>query len=281
MTDPDDGPYAPSVFMMDYDLPPGGSVVIPPMPRTDGGLIVSVKTAVMEAMRDSLSNVRMFSKGQKVTVSLDYPVVEQSYPGIWVQFTVSKLNRAGMGHEIPVQDVDTGEWSFVQEWTFEGRVTLTIAALDSQTRDRFADALVMALAFARTPQLSITKPQEDTKAHRSLITALDENPYVALTLNTDTIICGGESASMGTPWAENMLTYENNFSFDMLGQFNLAFTNDGLYTLARIDPNFSASATGQAYQPQQWIDQVPRPPYGSGPYPGGSQNPGNVDAPVL
>jgi hypothetical protein len=281
MTNPDSGPYAPSVFIVDYQLPDGGTIVIPPMPRSSGGIIESVKTSLMEAILDAVSGVTLFQKGQKVFVSLDYPLIPVHYPGIWVQFSLTKLNRAGMGHEVPVQDDNTGNWSFIQEWTFEATATLTVVALDSITRDRISDALIMTLAFARTPQLSATKPQADTKQNRSLITALDENPYVALTLNTDTITPGGESASMGTPWQDDVLTYENNFSIGMLGQFNIAFTNDGLYTLARIDPNFTVSATAQGYEPQQWLDNIPHPPYGSGPYPGGSQNPANVDYPVL
>jgi hypothetical protein len=281
MTNPDNGPYAPSVFIVDYQLPPGGTVVIPPMPRSGGGVIQTMKTSMMEALLDGFQATTIFDKDQKIYIGLEYPLIPERYPGVWVQFSLTKLNRAGLGHEVPVQDVDSGVWSFIQEWTFEARATMTIAALKSVERDRIADALIMLLAFARTPQLSITKPQEDTKQSRSLITALDENPYIAMTLNTDTIICGGESASMGTPWQENALTYENSFSVDMLGQFNLAFTNDGLYTLARIDPNFTVAASAQGYQPQQWIDNIPHPPYGSGPYPGGSQNPANTGYPVL
>ncbi len=234
-------------------------------------------------MRDALQSTSLFVTGQAVYIDLDYPMQQVQYPGIWVQFAVTKLNRAGIGHEITVQNPDTGKWSFIQEWMFMGRITLTICALKSIDRDRLADALIANIAFARTPELLLTMPQADTKQNRSLITALDENPYVAMTLNTDTIIPGGQSVSMGTPWKDDLLTYEDNYSFDLVGEFNLQFTNDGTYTLARIDPYFNVgNATNVPYNPTQWLDAVPTAPIGGGlRNPSGQMNPANINIPAF
>jgi hypothetical protein len=278
--DTGDDNLAPSIFFSDYQQPPAGSTIIPHLPRSEGGLIQSVKTAMLAALRETLRGTSLFiQNGRELYIDLDYPLVPEQYPGMWVQFSPTKLNRAGLGHEVPVQDTTTGGWSFIQEWTFTGSVTITIAALDSRTRDRLSDALIMMLAFARTPQLVITKPQEDTKAYRSLLETLDENPYVAMTINTDVITPGGQSASMGTPWQNDALTYEDTYSFDMVGQFNISFANDGLYLLSRIDPRVQVMEQGQPYEPQFWTDTPNNGPYGSGPGPGGSQNPTNVDFP--
>lgn len=266
--------------MADYDFPPGGSVQIPPLPRSDGGLIESVKMSFVQALRDSMQGVSLFVKGQKVGISLEYPMERLNYPSIWVQFSITKLNRSGIGHELQVQDPDTHVWSFIQEWTFMGRVTLTVLALDSTTRDRLSDSLIANLAFARPPEILLTAPQADTKQNRSLITALDENPYVAMTLQLDTIIPGGQTASMGTPFKDDILTYEDNYSFDLVGQFNLQFNHDGMYTLARIDPNFSLSDTHEPYNTAVW--QPPVGPPGNSPGNGSGQiNQGNTDYPVL
>lgn len=285
MSNPDDGPYAPSVFMADYSLPPPGTIVVPPLPRSDGGLIQSVKSATVLAMRDALQGTSMFVDSQAVYVDLEYPMKEVQYPGIWVQFSVTKLNRAGIAHEITVQDPDTHQWSFIQEWNFTGRITLTICALKSIDRDRLADSLIASLAFARTPQLLATMPQADTKQYRSLITALDENPYIGMTLQLDTIIPGGQQVSAGTPWKDDILTYEDSYSFDLVGQFNLQFTHDGLYSLARIDPNFSVGETQQPYDPSLWLDAVPTGPLAGGlRHPSGGVNTANttnIDFPVL
>lgn len=278
--DTGDDNLAPSIFFSDYAQPPAGSTIIPHLPRSEGGLIQSVKSAMMAALREALRGTSLFIQGDReLYIDLDYPLTQQQYPGIWVQFSSTKLNRAGLGHEVPVLDETSGNWIFIQEWTFTGTVTITIAALDSRSRDKLADTIIMMLAFARTPQLVITKPQEDTKQNRSLIEVLDDNPYVAMTINTDVITPGGQSASMGTPWQPDALTYEDTYSFDMVGQFNISFANDGLYLLSRIDPRVQVTEQGQPYESQFWLDSPVNGPYGSGPAPGGSQNPANVDFP--
>jgi len=276
-----DDNYAPSVFMSDYDFPPGGTEVLPHLPRSDGGLIESVKTATVQALRDGLQGSSFFDKNQKITISLEYPMEEVHYPSVWVQFSITKLNRSGVGHEIPVKAED-GTWSFIQEWTFMGRITLTVLALKSITRDKISDSLVVALAFARPPELLLTQPQADTKQNRSLITALDENKYVALTLQLDTLIPGGQTATPGTPFKDDILTYEDSWSFDLVGQFNLQYSNDGMYTLAEILPNFQSPYTNTPYNQGQWVPPVPNTPPGLAPFDSSGQtNVGNIDYPAL
>lgn len=270
--------WAPSVFISDQNFPPGGTVVIPPLPRSDGGLIQSVKGAMLTALRDALGNTTMFDKKSPIYVDLDYPLVQTQYPGVWVQFTVSKLARAGLGHEVPVQNEDE-TWSFIQEWTFMGTVSLTVVALKSRDRDKISDALIAMLAFARTPQLVITKNQADVKQNRALLNALDNNPYVAISINTDTITPGGQQATQGTPWQNDALIYEDTYSFDMVGQFNIKFSNDGLYTLSRIDPVLDVISGTPEYNEVLWADQPPFQP-GSAPAFGGAGNPANVDFPM-
>jgi hypothetical protein len=245
------------------DIPHRGKVFPLFFSRSEGAIVM--------ALRDALQKTTLFDPGQAVYIDLEYPMRQVQYPGIWVQFSTTKLNRSGIGHEVTVQDPDTGVWSFVQEWTFLGRVTLTIAALRSIDRDRLADALIANIAFARPPNLLLTQPQADTKQYRSLITALDENPYVSMTLNTDTIVPGGQTISMGTPWKDDELTYEDNYSFDLVGQFNLQFSHDGVYSLAAIEPNLSVMNGAQPYNPSLWLDAIP-----SGPVGGGLGNPGGT-----
>jgi hypothetical protein len=268
--------------MSDYDLPEAGTVVIPPLPRSQGGLIQSVKEATIEGIRDALQNTGLSLKEQSVYVGIEYPNDPAQMPGAWVNFAITKLNRAGLGHEITVQDPDTSEWSFIQEWIFTGKITITIAALSSLERDRLADAIIAMIAFARAPELLLTKPQADTKQHRSLLTSLDENPYVGMTLNTDVINPGGPQIAMGTPWKEDILTYEDSYSIDVVGQFNLQFTHDGLYTLSRIDPNWTYESVAPEYRPELWLDAAPVHPVGGGlTNPGGQVNTGNTNIPAM
>src|SRR5208282_3577243 len=125
--------------------------------------------------------------GQPVYVDIEYPLEATQYPGIWVQFSPTQVQRAGLSEEAWVKDAD-GSWCPIQAWQFTGRVVLAIVALKSIDRDQLADVVVMNLAFARTPDTYIiTQPTQDTRRYRSLIAALDNNPYVSMTLSTDII----------------------------------------------------------------------------------------------
>ena len=279
------GPYAPSIFAADYEQPAPGSVVIPMMPRSEGGPIVAVKTAMVQALRTAMGGMSLFDEDQKVYIDLDYPMVPAQYPGIWVQFSLTKLNRQGLAQEVQVQGPPDADgyptWTFVQEWMFEGRVTMTVVGLKSKDRDRLSDALIAMLAFARPPERVLTRTQADTKADRGFITSLDNNPYIAITVSTDTIIVSGEQDALGTPWAADIMSYISTFGFDCIGQFNMGFSHDGLYVLTQITQDITPSVPQQPYEPAFWLDKAPNVPYSGAPYPGGSQNPPNVNYPAL
>lgn len=217
------------------DDPNPAFLVNQPLPKSEGGLIEAVKRAAVTGLRDALQGMDLRLEGKKLYIDLEYPMEEAQYPGIWVQFSPTKLSRAGIGHELPVRDGDT--WALIQEWEFTGRITLSLAAIKSLDRDRLADLVIANLAFARAPDLVLTKPAEDTRRYRSLITALGQNPYVAMTLNTDTIYPGGQDVNPGAPWAggDNVLVYTDSYAIDVLGHFNVKFNQDGIYTLARLD----------------------------------------------
>jgi hypothetical protein len=235
----DDELFAPSVFMADYDLPEPSTVANEPMPRaTEGGMVEMVKRAVVTAVREAVTNVGMTINDQPIHIDLEYPTKEVHYPGIWVQFSPTSVKRAGIGHEAMVKDGD-GNWCPIQEWEFQGRVTLSIVALKNKDRDRISDMVRGVLAFARPIDLVLTKPTEDTKQHRALLATITENPYIAMTPNTDVIYQSGQGVDVGVPWQDdardNTLVYTDGHAFDVLGQFNVKFRHDGLYELARID----------------------------------------------
>lgn len=238
--------FANSIFTADLTVPSPGSEVPEIIPGSEGGVIEAVKRAVVMALREALTRTNITVNGSPVYVDLEYPMKKEQYPGIWVQFSIVKLNRAGISHEVWVQDANLN-WTPIQEWMFNGRVTLTIVALKSLERDRIADSIISMFAFSRTPELVITQPNANTKQYRALLTALDQNPYVAMTLNTDTITPGGQSASMDVPWQQDVLAYEDSYSFDLLGNFNIKFTHDGAYTLSRVDtaPTIARDRIGQ------------------------------------
>lgn len=209
------------------------------------GMIETVKRAVMNGLREALSGTALnhLVNGTEVTVDMEYPIEKEHYPGIWVQFSFSEIVQAGIGHEPLIKNVITPatadypeevNWEPVREFQFKGRVTLTIVALSSLERDRLADAVITMLAFSRPPNNVMTNPTEDTKQFRQLIGSLAENPYVSLTINHDQITPGGQAMTTGVPWDEEIPGYEDTYSFDILGQTNIVFRNDGTYSLRNV-----------------------------------------------
>lgn len=255
-----DPTYGPDMFYSDITVPDPTTVLNAPLPRawSAGGVIESVKRAVVEGVRDAFAATTMGNvDGSQFYIDIEYPIEVERYPGLWVQFSLTNVSNAGLGMETWTKD-DDNNWGPIHECSFEGRITLTIAALSSKDRDRLADAVLAQLAFSRPPDLVLRDPRKDAKQMRGLITALDNNPYVSMTLNTDQVISGGETASNGVPWAPNVLLYENNFSVTCVGQFNMRFSQEGVYELAEIRPLPSRMADSVAYDPIQWVGLPPR-----------------------
>lgn len=243
----DEDRYAPSVFMSDLDIQDNLGDVNESLPRgTEGGIVETVKRAIVTAVREALSNTGMTivsavtpgsadeqGAANTVYVDVEYPMKRLHYPGVWVQFSSTSLRRAGIDQEAWVQRDD--EWCPVQEWEVQGRVTLTVVALDNKSRDRLADTIISLLAFSRPPNIVLTDPAKDAKQFRALKMALADNPHISMTLNTDVLYPGGQQTNIGTPFAQDMLAYEDSYAFDLLGQFNILHRYDGVLTLERID----------------------------------------------
>jgi hypothetical protein len=231
------GPYGPTAFWSDehppVDLLTQVNDTLPG--STPGGLIEAVKRAVVTGLRDAVTTADLQVNGSGISIDLEYPLEEERYPGIWVQFSITKFTRAGIGQEVAYQDPNTGTWTPIQTFTFSGRVTLSIVALTNKDRDQLADSVIAMLAFTRTPEVWVTQPSQDTKQYRGLLASLDNNPFVSLTLNTDVINCGGQGVEVGVPWQPDKLAYTDNYSFDLLGQTQIRFMHDGAYTLSNVN----------------------------------------------
>lgn len=250
----------PDMFYWDNPGPSPATQPNEPLPRAwaQGGMIESVKRAVITGLRESFAEASMLTdlSNEKYYIDIEYPTDITNYPAIWVQFAIESLSRAGLGMETWVQDPATGGWTAIQEWMFNGRITLTIAALSSKDRDRLADSVIAHLAFSRPPDLVIRNKQQDTKQYRGLITTLENNPFVRMTLNLDQINSGGQTVTNGVPWAQNILLYEDNYAVTCQGQFNMQFSNDGVYTLNAINAVPSLLSDNVAYNPAQWLGTV-------------------------
>lgn len=223
------------------------------IPGSVGGPIESVKTAVILALREAVTGTTLnhLVNGDKIKIDQEYPMVPEKYPGIWVQFSFTKLQNAGLAQEALVRSVENENtpqeyvnWEPVREFMFEGRVTLSIVALTSLERDRISDAVLTMLMFSRPPQTWITHADRDTKQFRQFLGSLSANPYISMTYNQDLIVPGGQSVTPGVPWDPEQLGYEDSWSFDLLGYTNIIFKNDGTYSLRAVqwDPFLEGTA---------------------------------------
>jgi hypothetical protein len=150
-----------------------------------------------------------------------------------------------------------GNWGEIRTWVFNGKITLTAAALSSKDRDRLSDYIIANLSFARPPDLVIRQTNADTEQFRALISSLNDNKYVSMTLNTDTILSGGQAVTNSIPWAGNELLYEDNYTITCHGQFNIRYSFDGVYQLAAIDFDPEMINPVPPYNPIQWQGVTP------------------------
>lgn len=204
------------------------------------GVIEAVKRAVVKALRPVMRSVRI-PGGARPHVDLEYPMIETEYPAVWVQFSIRSLRVSGLGHQWTAP-----EGELIQEWMYEGDVSLTIVALTSIERDRIADALISHFAFARASGAGSSQP--------SLYRELAENPQVSIVINSDELGSGGQSTNLGVPWDHEQLAYEDTYRFSVLGEFqSIHDPGTGVTRLRAIEvaPELEIPKVGP--QPGEWI----------------------------
>lgn len=199
------------------------------LPGSSGGVIEAVKRGVVTAFRSALTGTSLSQTKRDIHVDMEYPVEQTNYPGIWVQFSLSELQPSGIGHAM--KDTETG--GTVQQWSYKGRVSLTLLAMSSIERDRIADHIITTFAFSRVSGVDDTGLYSES--YSDLFQAFNDNPYLSMTINADSLKPGGQSITVGTPWDESQLVYEDNYAFELQGEFQMVSVPDGGIILRRVD----------------------------------------------
>lgn len=213
------------------------------LPGSVGGVVEAVKRAVVTALREGVSRTSMTIAGRRPYIDLEYPLKEVEYPGVWVRFSISRYARAGLDHEYAYQDPTTQQWTPIQVWSYNGKVTLEVVATKNKDRDQMSDALTTMLAYSRPPETWATQPNQDTRQYRDFITALNDNDYVSITPQLDVIESAGQGEDIGSPWSPTQWIYTDSYSFDVHGQTQVRFDNDGAYTLTNVQLNPTMATT--------------------------------------
>jgi len=190
---------------------------LPPLVTGESGqglLIAPVKKAIIRALRATFTSMYPNTKLASMNIDLEYPYKEEHYPGIWVKFSPHKIQSSGLDYTQRSDDEIFGVWYF------EGTVSMMILALSSKERDLISDGLIEAYAFG------MLMPSV-TPLHDSLL----NSELINMTLQSDILTAGGQTESVGVPWDDDKLAYEDRYSFEVVGQFRsrvqpgVVFTN--------------------------------------------------------
>lgn len=183
-------------------------------PTVFHGYLTLLKTMNVEALKAVFDDTYPTEQFRGVHVSIEYPIDEMSYPGIWVDYSdMDKLRIAGVDHHEMLANPD-GTFTPYTRWKYSGYVSYTVTALTSLERDRLYDELVRVFAF------------RDTTFHQTFRDHIETNPFVAANMDFDEIEPQGNSATPGTPWGTDEIIYERTINMEIIGEFITA-TVDG------------------------------------------------------
>lgn len=165
--------------------------------------LVPLKTLLVQSLIETFDAAYPVPEYRNLSVTLEYPLDQASYPGIWVDWEGGDLTNAGIGH-IEVTDGPRE----VMRWRFAGTATFTLVALSQLERDGLYDEMVKVFAFGTL--------YHATNVFRSYIS---DNEYLGLQFNWDKISTRGESSIPGTPWETDDVIYEVTLAMDVVGEF--------------------------------------------------------------
>lgn len=166
------------------------------------GLVLSpAKKAMIRALRATFTALYPDNKLSSMNIDIEYPYLEEHYPGIWVRFSLHKIQASGLD---PTQRNDDEIFAV---WYFEGTFSLMMIALSSKERDLIADGFIEAYAFGA--QMPSASPFASTLLSSDLIN---------MTLQSDVLTAGGQTENVGVPWDDDKIAYEDRYSFEVVGQ---------------------------------------------------------------
>lgn len=213
----------------------------PPSPAGVPGYLRPLKTlavtAVIQAFDIQYPILDSSGGTQNVNCSLDYPVNQAFYPGIWVTYAPAQLQNAGINYT----EQDAAGNTYVR-WRFSGTISFTVVALTNNERDLLYDQLLSIIAFAAQ--------SDATSAFRNFIEA---SPLIESTWSYDSVESAGHGESLGTPWGTDEVIYEDGISIQVTGEFTVNPSTGQLVTqtlLSKFDVTAYPVIGGQVQAPE-------------------------------
>lgn len=178
-----------------------------------GLIIAPVKKLIIRALRTTFDSMYPNDKLSSMNIDMEYPYKEEHYPGIWVRFSLSKIQASGLS---PYIYTDSEIYSV---WHFEGTVSFTVIALTSKERDLICDGIIEAYAFAAV--------MPSASPFYSTITSSD---LINMTLQSGILSSSGQTETIGTPWDDDKIAYEDRYSFEVIGQVRSRVQDGVIFT---------------------------------------------------
>lgn len=166
-----------------------------------GLIITPTKKLIIRALRATFTAMYPNDKMSSINIDMEYPYKEEHYPGIWVKFSPHKIQASGID---PTRHASNEIYSV---WHYEGTVSFVIIALSSKERDLISDGIIEAYAFAyMMPSVS------------PFYTTINTSNLINMSLQSDILSPGGQTETIGTPWDDDKIAYEDRYSFEVIGQ---------------------------------------------------------------
>jgi hypothetical protein len=179
-------------------------------------------TTLAKAMRETFDADYPNPDFRKVNTTVEFPIAQQSYPAIWVDYTPGgEIEIAGIDHKEYVET--EGTMREVHRWRFAGEATFTVATFSSFERFRLLDEVIRVIAFG-DEQSATSKFREVIEGHE----------YIAMNGNFDSVGNSNFSVIQGTPWGGDEFIYEGTVTFALQGEFISDPTTHVLVPLSAI-----------------------------------------------
>ncbi len=170
--------------------------------------LVETTTLLVKAMRDAFSASFPEEDFRSTPIEIEFPVLSQQYPSIWVEFDpIGPLNPVGIG-QIETVAADGGGVNMVYRWSFAGRASYTAVALTSLERARLFDAMVSVIAF-----------RDQNAQYGAFRETIETSDLITLQPNYHQIEQLGFSTAPGTPWGSDEMMYEATIAIPVIGEF--------------------------------------------------------------
>jgi hypothetical protein len=203
--------------------------------------LVQLKTAITVALRQVFDQDYPVGDFQGLPVSIEFPFQEQSYPGVWVTWdpvgTISKAGIDNLAYGPPLTTTNDNP-NLLFRYRFSGYSMYTVGALTSMQRDRLYDELVRTFLMSGDPNVI------------GFRTYVEDNPYIAINMDFDTVSTRGMAENQGTPWGTNDFIYEATLAIETLGEF----ISDEFFT--SLVPLAGINTTGQGLAFQSTIEPI-------------------------